>query len=303
MPDRWPDLSVLELLVTVAELGSLGAASEKLGITQPSASRSLARFERRLGITLLERSTRGSRVTPEGAIYVDWSREVLDAAERLVAATGALRREHASHLRVAASMTVAEYLVPRWLADFRRSHPGVDAELTVTNSDHVGEALREGTADVGFIETSRVPHGPHWTPIGRDRLVVVVAPGHPWTRRRRLLTAQELAATALVVREEGVGDASHPARRLRGRRAGPRRPCSRRLASNAAVRISAMAGTAPAVLSELAVREQVESGSLVAVRVDGIDLGRILRAGWMGGSSPIGQASDLIAIATRQDRR
>ena len=75
------------------------------------------------------------------------------------------------------------------------------------------------------------------------------------------------------------------------------------LASNAAVRISAMAGTAPAVLSELAVREQVESGSLVAVRVDGIDLGRILRAGWMGGSSPIGQASDLIAIATRQDRR
>ena len=302
MPDRWPDLSVLELLVTVAELGSLGAASEKLGITQPSASRSLARFERRLGITLLERSTRGSRVTPEGAIYVDWSREVLDAAERLVAATGALRREHASHLRVAASMTVAEYLVPRWLADFRRSHPGVDAELTVTNSDHVGEALREGTADEGFIETSRVPHGPHWTPIGRDRLVVVVAPGHPWTRRRRPLTAQELAATALVVREEGSGTRRtlHDACADAGLAlAAP----AQELASNAAVRISAMAGTAPAVLSELAVREQVESGSLVAVRVDGIDLGRILRAGWMGGSSPIGQASDLIAIATRQDRR
>lgn len=300
MAERWPDLAVLELLVGIAELGSMGAAAERLGISQPSASRSLARFERRLGLTLLERNARGSKLTAEGAIYVDWCREVLAAAERLVLATAALRGEHASHLRVAASMTVAEYLVPRWLGDFRRNHAEVEVSLVVTNSVQVAAALQAGEADVGFIETTSVPAGLRWSVVGADRLVVVVAPSHPWARRRRQLTAAELAATPLVVREPGSGtrrtlvDACARVRLTLS-------PPAQELASNAAVRVGAMAGTAPAVLSEQAVREHVDAGSLIVVPVEGIDLSRKLRAGWVGGPRPIGLAADLIAIA-RRDR-
>lgn len=296
MSRRWPDLAVLELLVAVAELGSMNAAAARVGMSQPSASRSLARFERRLGLTLIQRTASGSTLTPEGALYVDWSRDVLDSADRLVVATEALRAGQVGQLRVAASMTVAEYLVPRWLIAFRRTHDRVDVTLSVANSDQVAGAVRSDDADLGFIETSATPAGLRTATVARDELVVVVAPSHPWARRGRPLTAAELATTPLVLREQGSGtrrtlvDACTAAGLTLA-------PPAQALGSNAAVRISAMSGAGPAVLSEQAVTEQVGSGALVVVPLVGLDLVRRLRACWVGGPRPVGHAADLIAIA------
>lgn len=298
MQARWPDLDVLELLVRVGELGSMGAAARNVGVSQPSASTSIARFERRLGITLVERTTRGSSLTPEGALYVDWAREVLEAAERMRLATAALRSERGSHLRVAASMTVAEYLLPRWLAGFRREHPGVEVSLTVLNSEGVLDQVREGRQDAGFVETTGVPRGVHSTVVHEDELVVVVAPGHPWARRRRRVTPAELAATALVVRESGSGTLRTLDHALAAHGLHKVAP-AQSLSSNTAVRVAAMAGTAPAVLSELAVHDAVAAGDLVAVPVAGLELQRRLRAVWTGGRRPVGEVADFVTLARK----
>ena len=298
MQARWPDLDVLELLVRVGELGSMGAAARHVGVSQPSASTSIARFERRLGITLVERTTRGSSLTPEGALYVDWAREVLEAAERMRLATAALRSERGSHLRVAASMTVAEYLLPRWLAGFRREHPGVEVSLTVLNSEGVLDQVREGRQDAGFVETTGVPRGVHSTVVHEDELVVVVAPGHPWARRRRRVTPAELAATALVVRESGSGTLRTLDHALAAHGLHKVAP-AQSLSSNTAVRVAAMAGTAPAVLSELAVHDAVAAGDLVAVPVAGLELQRRLRAVWTGGRRPVGEVADFVTLARK----
>lgn len=298
MADRWPDLGVLELLVTVAELGSMGAAAQRLDITQPSASRLLARFERRCGLTLLERTPRGSRLTPQGALIVDWARDVLEAAERLTLSTAALRSEQTSELTVAASMTVAEYLVPMWLASFRGTYPEVGVKLSVDNSEHVLEAIAEGSADLGFVETSVVPAGLQTRVVGRDHIVVVVPPGHLWSRRRRPLTLTELATVPLVLRERGSGTRQALVDALE-RADLEMAPPAQNLTSNAAVRISAISGAGPAVLSEYAVRDSVASGALVVVPVADTDLGRDLRAVWTGGRQPLGPAGGLVTIAAR----
>lgn len=297
---RWPDLDVLELLVRVGELGSMGAAAAHLGVSQPSASTSIARFERRLGVTLLERTTRGSTLTPEGALYVDWAREVLAAAERMRLATEALRSERATHLRLAASMTVAEYLVPRWLAVFRREHAQVEASLTVLNSEGVLDEVRAGRQDLGFVETTRLPRGTHSAVVHEDELVVVVAPGHPWARRRRDVTAAELSATALVVREAGSGTLHTLVDSLASQGLELTRPVQS-LSSNTAVRVAAQAGAAPGVMSELAVHDAVAAGDLVVVPVAGLELHRRLRAVWTGGRRPLGEVADFLAVA-RRDR-
>ena len=125
------DLSVLQLLVSVAEQGSLGAAARSAGMAQPNASRSLARLERRLGLVLLQRSPSGSTLTTEGSLVVQWARDVLDAAERLRAGASALVGERTSQLTVAASMTVAEHLVPTWLAAYQRAHADVTVRVEV----------------------------------------------------------------------------------------------------------------------------------------------------------------------------
>lgn len=298
--DRWPDLGVLELLVGVAELGSLRAAATRAVVSQPSASTAIARFERRLGIKLLERTPQGSTMTPDGSLFVDWSRRVLEAARELQVASLALRSNRESHLRVAASMTVAEYLVPRWLAAFQGDHPGVQVELSVLNSDHVTEGVREGAHDLGFIESAQPLRGLHGVVVARDRLVVVVRPDHPWTRRRRVVTPQELAATALLLREEGSGTRRTLVDALS--RLGLEPPtAAQTLSSNAAIRVAAMAGTAPAVLSELAVGDAVAGGQLAVVPVEALDLTRRLRAVWTGGRRPIGTVAHFVTTARSTD--
>jgi DNA-binding transcriptional LysR family regulator len=301
MRDRWPDLDVLHLLVGVAELGSVGAAAERVGVSQPTASTSITRYERRLGLKLLDRSTRGSSLTGDGALYVDWARDLLAAAERMQLATAALQAARSAHLRVAASMTVAEYLVPRWLRTFRREHPSVEVNLSVLNSDHVVEGVRAGRHDLGFIETSHRVVGLHTATLARDELVVVVAPGHPWKRRRKPVSAAELASTPLILREEGSGTRRTYLEACQSAGVEPVEP-AQSLASNTAVRVSAMVGTVPAVLSQLAVRDAVASGDLVVVPVEGIDLHRPLRAVWTGPKRPVGAAAQFLSFTRTSSR-
>ena len=295
---QWPDLATLELLVRVAELGSVGAAAERLGMTQPAASRALARFERRCGLTLLERSPRGSRLTAHGSLMVDWSREVLAAAERMSFSAAALRRERTAQLRIAASMTVAEYLVPAWLAAFRRAHPAVDLDLAVLNSDDVVAGVADGRHDLGLVETTRLPSRVHSMVIGRDELWVVVPPQHPWARRSRRLTLAELARTPLALREPGSGTRRVLEDALAEHGLTAADPAAE-LSSNAAVRIAAAAGAGPAVLSEHAVRSSVAGGDLVAVPLVEGPLQRELRAVWIGGAHPVGPAGDLVTTILR----
>lgn len=181
---RVPDLGALELLLAVARLGSLGRAARARGISQPAASSRIRSMERQLGVALVERSPRGSRLTDAGALVTDWARRVVEAAEAFDAGAQALRGQRDSRLRVAASMTIAEYLLPGWLIALRARRPGTAVSLLAGNSGAVAERLLGGDADLGFVEGLQVPAGLDGTVIGQDRLVVVAAPSHPWARRR-----------------------------------------------------------------------------------------------------------------------
>lgn len=254
MTEVWPDLAVMKILVCVAEKGSLGAAARAVGMAQPNASRSITRLERQLGLTLIRRSHAGSTLTTEGKIVVSWAREVLTSAEHLLVGAQALSTERRSHLSVGASMTVAEYLAPFWLGEFRRKHPDVQVNLGVYNSSEVFGRLNAGDAQIGFVESPSIPRSLYSVIVARDRLVVVVDPSHPWARRRKPLRAAELAATPLIVREPGSGTRITLDTMLSDHELAP--PLLE-LGSNSAVKISVTAGVAPAVLSTLAVDSAV----------------------------------------------
>src|SRR5699024_4388408 len=205
MTRDWPDLTVLELLVRIDELGSLGAAARRVDMAQPNATRRLPSLDQQLGLPLLDRKPRGSRLTAQGTVIAHWARELLSDADRLLDAAVSLRGERDSETDIGASMTVAEHLVPSWLGAFREEHPDVRVHLRVQNSTEVSEAVLTGEHDVGFVESLQVPKGLHSMVVGQDRLTVVVHPHHPWARLRRPVTVAELAAAPLVVRESGSG--------------------------------------------------------------------------------------------------
>lgn len=288
---------MLELLAAVGVHGSLGAAARAVGMAQPNASRSIANLERNLGLSLVERHPRGSRLTADGLVVAELAGRLVDGAAELLATATALRERHEARLDLAASLTVAEYLLPAWIAGLRHAHPALDVRVRVENSTQVFELLAARTIELGFVESPSMPRGLHSRIVARDRLVVVVAPSHPWTRRTHL-TPAELAATPLVTREAGSGTRSTLAEALGDEAAGAGgrelpEPAMV-LSSNAAVLISAASGAGPAVLSELAARTWIARGELVEVPVEGLDLGRRLRAVWRTGEPLSAPAAALL---------
>ena len=296
-----PELGALELLLDVVATGSIGAAGRRHGISQQAASARLRTLERQVGVAVLDRRTRGTRLTEAGTAFAAWAARVVEAAADLDAGLTALRHEGAARLRLAASMTVAEHLVPGWLAALRAGGGVEQITLTATNSAAVADLVRAGTVDLGLVE------GPEPLPdlsqvvVGTDELVLVVAPDHPWARRRRPVDAALLARTPLVTREVGSGTRTAFEQALGG--SGP--PPAIELSTATAVRESVRAGLGPAVLSRLAVAGDLREHRLVEVPVSGLDLARRLRAVWLGptGHPPAGPARDLVALAAARDRR
>lgn len=295
-PAHLPDLEALALLVAVADTGSLGKAAARTGISQPSATGRMATLERRLGLRLLTRTPSGSRLTPEGAMVTDWARRVLEQAEALVTGAEALRTKADHRLAVAASLTIAEHLVPKWLLEFRQTRPEIRVGLTVANSHQVVELLRTTDTDLGFVEGPWVPRDLHSVVVGRDRLAVVVAPSHPWARRRQPLSGPELADEPLLVRETGSGtrDVLEKALDPHGGLAVP----LLELGATAPLKSAALAGTGAAVMSVLAVAEDVAAGRLVEVEVAAeLALARTLRAVWPKGRELGTAAGWLVRVA------
>ncbi|KJY16366.1 MULTISPECIES: LysR family transcriptional regulator [Streptomyces] len=291
---RVPDLGALELLLAVARVGSLSGAARRLGITQPAASSRIRAMETRLGVALVDRSPRGSTLTAEGALVTDWARRVVEAAEAFDAGAQALRGRRDSRLRVAASMTIAEYLLPGWLIALRGQRPDTAVSLHAGNSAVVVQRVLTHEADLGFVEGLTVPEGLDSAVIAQDRLVVAVAPVHAWARRTRGVEAAELAATPLILRERGSGTRQVLDAALAGH-GGLAAPLLE-LASTTAVKAAALGGAGPCVLSELAVVDELAARRLVEVPVSGAELGRALRAVWPAGARPAGPARDLLSL-------
>lgn len=289
--EQLPDLTSLQLLVLVADLGSIGAGALILGISQPSASKRIRMLEHQLGVALLERRARGSQLTEHGRTVTDWARTTVESAHTLVAGAQALHTGTAAGLSTAASQTIAEYVFPRWLA--RMHDRSIPVRLRVANSAGVIELVRTHQVELGFVETPTVPRDLASQVVGKDRLVVVVGPGHPLARRRTPVSVSDLAASQLVLREGGSGTRATLERALAGHAQG-----YLELDSNAAVKVIVSSGTGVAVLSGLAVASELADGRLVEVPTQGLDLRRTLRAVWLRGQRLVGAPAEFLA-ATR----
>lgn len=305
---RMPELASLEVFLAIAETGSLGRAARELGLTQQAISRRLASMEAQIGVTLAVRTTRGSQLTPAGLIVADWARRLLEVATEIDAGMGSLRKEGRERVRVAASQTISEQLMPHWLLSLqaeatRRGGSAPQVILTATNSEHAITAVRDGSVDLGFVENPGTPTGLGTCVVGQDELVIVVPPRHKWTRRS--VSARELAQTPLVAREphSGIRDSLTVAlRRVLGDDMEQAAPVLE-LTSAAAMRAAVLAGAGPAAMSRLAVADDLAVGRLSAVTIPKLDLRRKFRAIWVGGRTPpAGAVRDMLSHVVSRTR-
>ncbi|PKV82301.1 LysR family transcriptional regulator [Nocardia fluminea] len=298
LPPGTPDLEVLDLLVSVAELGSLGAAARRHGISQPAVGMRISALERRLRLRLVDRGPTGSALTDAGAAVVELGRPVLAAGLALMDGVADLHRGLSPQLHVIASKTIADHRIPQWLAALRKLRPELAVELDVANSQQVTAAVRDREIVLGFVEGPQAPAGLGSRVLVADELVVVVAPTHPWANRTRPVSPRELADTPLVWREKGSGtrDTVWAALQIHGT---PARPAAE-LGSAAAILATTRSGLAPAVVSRLIVAHELRAGTLYEVDLDdSLVLTRKFRAIWHRSTPPSGPAGDLVDLAAR----
>lgn len=301
LSQRVPGLRSLELLLAVDRAGSIGAAAHEFGLSQQAVSARIRRTEAMVGTALVNRDAHGSTLTHDGRLVAQWARQIIASAQELDIGIAALHGDNEAHLRVAASMTVAEYLLPGWLVRFsaqrtRTQRSPINVEMTATNTDTALRMVIEGEAELAFVERQSV-QGPSvpgkvgFREVAADELFVVATPDHPWARRTdHRVSMRELTRTPLVLREAGSG-----CRQMLRAQLGHLTEPALELPSNAAVRAACVAGAGPAVLTSYAVADDITAGRLIRLAVPELDLRRHLLAVWAGRiPRPSGPARDLL---------
>jgi DNA-binding transcriptional LysR family regulator len=262
----------LAAFVAAVESGTVQGAADALDLTQSAASKRVHALERRLGEPVLLRTPQGVEVTAAGRRLYPEAKEALAALGRAESAVSG--RTSAPVLRIAASHTIGEFLLPGWLAGFRSAGNPVAAHVEIINSPGVVDALRAGRAEVGCVEGPDSADGMESLTLMEDEIVAVVAPDHPWAAAAEIPVAA-LAAESFSTRERGSGTRAVVTERLA--EAGQDLQPELEVASTQSLKRAVLQGGFT-LLSRLAVEDEIRAGTLVAVRVGDVSLQRPLRA-------------------------
>lgn len=194
-------LRQLEVFVATARAGSTRAAADRVARSQSAASSALADLEAALGTLLFDRVRRRLVLNENGRVLLAKAALLLDRAAEV---QQLFREAHAAPLRVAASLTVGEVLLPEIVARWKSAHPASPVQIRIGNTSEVISAVVAFGADVGFIEGPQTHPDLLLRPWLSDEMVVVAAAGHPLARARRV-DAEKLRSAPWALREPGSG--------------------------------------------------------------------------------------------------
>jgi molybdate transport repressor ModE-like protein len=203
------DVKRMRVLREVAARGSFSAAAEALNFTQSAVSQHVAALERETGTQLVERSSRGVRLTEAGRALVTHADAILariESAEEELAAIAGLR---GGRLRLTCFQSAGATLVPRAVALFHERHPSVELSMTEAEPDEASARLKSGETDLALVydhetTTGLLPPELGLTRLVDDRYDVILHKGHPLAERRRLKLA-DLADEPWVASSSTVG--------------------------------------------------------------------------------------------------
>lgn len=194
----------LKVFKTVAERLSFTKAAAELYISQPAVTKHINELEKQVGGQLFERHRGTVRLTPRGMLLLDYASRILDLYGSLNDAFADDGQMPSGVLRIGASTTIAQYVLPGMLASFRRRYPDVKVEMTNGNTESIEELVASGRIDIGMIEGKAAGHALHYELFMNDELVLVTSVSNSAFRDDEI-ALERLPSLPLVVRETGSG--------------------------------------------------------------------------------------------------
>lgn len=270
-PQTW------ETFRAVAEVGSITGAARVLNLSQSAVSQQVQQLEEHYGVRLLVRHAQGVQLTTAGEVLYRYVGKLLRTLDESRDEIHALADPHPERLTVGASLTIAEYVLPRLLTRFYRPVPKDSLAVMMANSEAVLDFVVNQAVDIGLVETevrrAEVVTRRFYT----DTPAVIVHAAHPWAARRQIML-EELLAEPIILREPGSGTRAALERALNDRGLGVEDLSVRLiLGTTQAIKAMVRMGLGCTVLSPLTILPG-EHGDFHAVSVEGLVMTRYFYA-------------------------
>ena len=255
----------LGVFLCVCDEGNMTAAAEKLNMTQPSVSQTIAELESFYRVKLFERLGRKLFLTVAGQTLVTYARHIINLSKE---AEESMREIHRTGiLRIGASTTIGASILSELLTVFTGEQPQVRLQTVVNNTKEIEEMLLLDQLDIGLVEGNVVSPAILAEPFMQEEMVLVCGPGHPLSIRR-IVKPAELDGREFVVREAGSGtrelfESVMNSQGLRWQTYGVYN-------NTEAIKQAVAAGLALSVMSRLLVRREIEERALIVVAIEDV---------------------------------
>ena len=258
----------LQVFHTVARQLSFTRAAEQLFMTQPAVTFQVKQLEEHFSARLFERSHGRIALTPAGELVLDYAERILGLSAELDKRVSDLTGAVSGPLQLGCSMTIAEFILPRVLGEFKARHPQVQTHMTVANSETIENRVADNTLDIGLIESPAHLPGLHSEVCCEDELVMICAPAYPLARLQTV-TAAQITGEPYVSRESGSGTRQFSDNYFRQCGVAPDDlNIVMELGSPEAIKGVVETGIGVAIMSRATVVKELKLGSLVAVPLE-----------------------------------
>ncbi|MBI3042450.1 MAG: LysR family transcriptional regulator [Betaproteobacteria bacterium] len=255
----------LQVFHTVAKHLSFTKAAEQLFMTQPAVTFQIKQLEEHFNARLFDRSHGRIALTPAGRLVMDYAERILGMSDEMEQRVGELTGAMGGPLLLGASLTIAQYILPRILGEFKAQHPQVHAHMTVGNSETIESRVADHALDVGLIESPSHLPALRTEECCEDELVLICAPSHRFAKAAKI-EPRQLPGEPYVNRELGSGTREYTDQHLR--------QCSvaledlnvvMELGSIEAIKGVVETGLGVSIVSRVTVIKERKLGTLVAV--------------------------------------
>ena len=258
----------LQVFHTVARLLSFTKAAESLHMTQPAVTFQVRQLEEQFNTRLFDRTHNRISLTEAGQRVYEYADRIFELYAEMENAVRDMTGEISGMLVIGASTTIAEYMLPSLLGDFKKQYPDINVHLKVSNSDGIVSMVENNDIDLGVVEAPVMNKNLVVEECRKDRLVAIVPPQHALASQQSV-AVKELLENAYIAREEGSGTREVIQEYLAelGLQTSDVH-VSMELGSPEAIKGAVEAGMGISIVSEVTIHKELQLGSLVALELE-----------------------------------
>jgi DNA-binding transcriptional LysR family regulator len=194
----------LHVFYTVARLLSFTKAAETLHMTQPAVTFQVRQLEEHFNTRLFDRTHNRISLTEAGQKVYEYAERIFQLYNEMENSVRELTGDISGVLILGASTTIAEYMLPALLGDFKAKYPDVNLRLKVSNTDGIVSMVEHNVIDLGVVEAPVTNKNLAVDVCRTDRLVAIVPPGHPLAQHT-IVPLSTIVEYPYICREEGSG--------------------------------------------------------------------------------------------------